>query len=242
MARPKSHLAAWLILPGDGPAASSRLASRLLGRTLGRVQQRNLRLFSLPRLNTRISIHPIMSSALRLVASFAVLFAALSPPDALAEPRIILGPAEPDEEPEVVETISGLSYDQLKRLRELRKWLEDRRMIRERIRLADPAHRESASQDSLFADRALFAPLGQRYAGKLPDPRPADARTLKLPPLPRFEPEEPMAADSERASDGGETVAIQGEDSPPPRRVTHISPPPNPGARDPVQIEYELKP
>ena len=43
-----------------------------------------------------------------------------------AEPRIIIGPAEPDEAPEVVETVSGLSYDQLRRLRELRKWLEQR--------------------------------------------------------------------------------------------------------------------
>jgi hypothetical protein len=41
MARPKSRLAALLLLPGDDPAASSRLAGRLFGRAIGRVQQRN---------------------------------------------------------------------------------------------------------------------------------------------------------------------------------------------------------
>ena len=72
-----------------------------------------------------------------------------------AEPRILIGPTEPEEEPEVVDTVSGLSYDQLKRLRELRKWLDQRQMIREQIRLSQPEARKSA----LFADRQLLAPM-----------------------------------------------------------------------------------
>ncbi|MFM8442124.1 MAG: hypothetical protein ACKN9W_02140 [Methylococcus sp.] len=172
------------------------------------------------------------------LARVGALLLALSATAALAEPRIVIGPTEAEAEPEVVETISGLSYDQLKRLRELRKWLEQRQMIREQIRLSDPRNRERPGQSSLFADRQLFAPLGQRYSGKLPEPPSGERGTLKLPPLPRFEREDPAGAAESMADPSAEAR----EASAPRPGVTHITPPPNPKARDPVQIEYELNP
>lgn len=174
----------------------------------------------------------------RLFLRVGALLIALAASTAIAEPRIVIGPTEPEEEPEVVETISGLSYDQLKRLRELRKWLEQRQMIREQIRLSDPKNRERPEQSRLFADRQLFAPLGQRYSGKLPEPTTGDHPPLKLPPLPHFEREEPAGA----AGSAADPSAADRDANSPKPRVTHITAPPNPKTRDPVQIEYELKP
>ena len=173
-----------------------------------------------------------------MITRVGFLLLALSATATLAEPRIVIGPSEPEEEPEVVETISGLSYDQLKRLRELRKWLEQRQMIREQIRLSDPRNRERPEQSRLFADRQLFAPLGQRYSGKLPEPPAGERRALKLPPLPRFEREEP-AVETESAV----VPIVENPDASAAKPgVTHITAPPDPKARNRVQIEYELKP
>ena len=153
-------------------------------------------------------------------ALFAGLIAVMLSAPVQAEPRILIGPTEPEEEPEVVDTVSGLSYDQLKRLRELRKWLDQRQMIREQIRLSQPEARKSA----LFADRQLLAPMGQRADGKLPGLYRVDPKTLKLPPLPRFEDDDPNA----------EAAAAS-------HRITHITPPAPGGAGHP-QVEYALDP
>lgn len=172
-----------------------------------------------------------------------------APMPVMAEPRIVIGPTDSEEEPEIVETISGLSYDQLKRLRELRKWLEQRQMIREQIRLQQPRQRRLDADDPLSARRELLSPLGQRYAGRLPGPPPSAPRELKLPPLPQFEDGPPITSraempegvesnieDSERP-DGADEL------SPPAAgRVTHIYPPPPPGTGEGPQVEYELYP
>lgn len=170
-----------------------------------------------------------------------LLLGALLPAGAvLAEPRIVLGPSGPGEEPEVVETISGLSYDQLKRLRELRRWLEQRQMIREQTRLSRPENRQQARNGSLFNDRQLFAPLGQRFAGKLPEP-PPDPATLSLPPLPRFaakgESLDAPAATTDPAEPALSGDAAEARADNAVGRITHITPP-----SDGTQIEYELNP
>lgn len=162
---------------------------------------------------------------------------ALAPVGAAAEPRIVIGPTAAEEEPEIVETISGLSYDQLQRLRALRRWLDERQMIRERQRLQrsnDPPLRGP------FADRPLLAPLGQRYAGT--QPRSNERGRLKLPPLPSFgdyppEARIPAAADGLAATE----LPHAPDDHPEGHRITHITPP-APGAKDDPQIEYELHP
>jgi len=69
---------------------------------------------------------PPVIQSLAASAFLASLMAVMLSAPVQAEPRILIGPTEPEEEPEVVDTVSGLSYDQLKRLRELRKWLDQR--------------------------------------------------------------------------------------------------------------------
>lgn len=169
------------------------------------------------------------------------------PMPVVAEPRIVIGPTEPEGEPEIVETISGLSYDQLKRLRELRKWLEQRQMIREQIRLQQPRQRRLDTDDPEAARRQLLSPLGQRYAGRLPGPPPRAPEVLKLPPLPRFEDGPPITSRAEMPEEDAGTMddpaRSDGGDEPPPSsagRVTHIYPPPLSGAAEGPQIEYEL--
>lgn len=165
----------------------------------------------------------------------------LAPVIAAAEPRIVIGPTEAEEEPEIVETISGLSYDQLRRLRALRRWLDERQMIRERHRLRTP---QNPPLRGPFADRPLLAPLGQRYAETPPRPQPSDSGMLKLPPLPRFDNEPAETRDPTAADAGGLEVTespYAPAATPAGRRVTHITPPP-PGAEDDPQIEYELHP
>ena len=163
---------------------------------------------------------PPVIQSLAAPAFLAGLMAMILPVPGQAEPRIVVGPTDSEEEPEVVDTVSGLSYDQLKRLRELRKWLDQRQMIREQIRLSQP----EAGKSALFADRQLLAPMGQRADGKLPGRYRVDPKTLKLPPLPRFDDDDPNA----------EAAAAS-------RRITHITPPAPGGAGHP-QIEYELDP
>lgn len=160
-----------------------------------------------------------------------------------AEPRIIIGPAEPDEAPEVVETVSGLSYDQLRRLRELRKWLEQRQLIREQIQLQNAEDRRLDAPEKLFADRQLFAPLGQRYVESAPKPPRLTPEQMKLPPLPRFDPPEltEPAQDTGIPDSSGDSFSPdEPESETTPRRVTHITPPPQ--AQDQPQVEYELNP
>jgi hypothetical protein len=160
-----------------------------------------------------------------------------------AEPRMIIGPAEPDEAPEVVETVSGLSYDQLKRLRELRKWLEQRQLIREQIQLQNAESRRLGVPEKLFADRQLFAPLGQRYVETPPRPARLTAEQMKLPPLPRFDHPEPARSIEDAGSPETLSDPFPPDDDvsePAPRRVTHITPPPH--AADQPQVEYELNP
>lgn len=171
------------------------------------------------------------------------------PRPGLAEPRIVIGPTDPEEEPEIVETISGLSYDQLKRLRELRKWLEQRQMIREQIRLQQPGQRRLSDGDPLTVRRQLLAPLGQRYNGRLPGPPPPAPTALKLPPLPHFEDGPPITSRAEmpEAAEAmmDDSAGPDGGNERPPSpasRVTHIYPPPPPGAGEGPQVEYELRP
>jgi hypothetical protein len=162
----------------------------------------------------------------------------LAPVIAIAEPRIIIGPTEEEEEPEIVETISGLSFDQLRRLRELRRWLDERQMLREQFKLRNPQHRPLGGP---FADRPLLAPLGQRYAGNLSKPA---SEPLKLPPLPHFDGDLPSRAEPD--STGREPAGADATEEPPnaahQRRVTHITLPPKSGREDVPQIEYELQP
>ena len=159
------------------------------------------------------------------------------------EPRMIIGPSEPDEAPEVVETVSGLSYDQLKRLRELRKWLDQRQLIREQIQLQNAESRRLGAPEKLFADRQLFAPLGQRYVETPPRPPRLTAEQMKLPPLPRFDHPEPARSIEDAESLETLSDPFPRDDDvlePAPRRVTHITPPPQ--AEDQPQVEYELNP
>jgi hypothetical protein len=162
----------------------------------------------------------------------------LAPVIAAGEPRIVLGPTA-EEEPEIVETISGLSYDQLRRLRELRRWLDERQMLREQFKLRDPQNRPLGGP---LADRPLLAPLGQRYGGTLPKPA---SEPLKLPPLPTFDGALPSRA--EPGTPAWEPPGAAVTEAPPnetaaKRRVTHITLPPDNGREDAPQIEYELHP
>jgi len=186
----------------------------------------------------------------RLMKRLALIFTCLAemslvmtPLACPAEPRIIIGPAEPDEAPEVVETVSGLSYDQLRRLRELRKWLEQRQLIREQIQLQNAEDRRLDAPEKLFADRQLFAPLGQRYVEAPPRPPRLTPEQMKLPPLPRFDPSEPATSGQGAGSPGSSSDPFppdEDEAELTPRRVTHITPPPQ--AQDQPQVEYELNP
>ena len=156
---------------------------------------------------------------------------------------MIIGPSEPDEAPEVVETVSGLSYDQLKRLRELRKWLDQRQLIREQIQLQNAESRRLGAPEKLFADRQLFAPLGQRYVETPPRPARLTAEQMKLPPLPRFDHPETARSIEDAGSPETQRDPFPPDDDvsePAPRRVTHITPPPL--AEDQPQVEYELNP
>ncbi len=79
-----------------------------------------------------------------------------------AEPRIILGPTEPGESSESIETLSGLSYDQLRKLKELKQWIEDRQMARDRKKLNEATRSNPHETGHLFNDRELLTPLGNR--------------------------------------------------------------------------------
>jgi hypothetical protein len=178
-----------------------------------------------------------------LIASLFDVSLAATPRMGQCEARMIIGPSEPDEAPEVVETVSGLSYDQLKRLRELRKWLEERQLIREQIQLQNAESRRLNAPEKLFADRQLFAPLGQRYVESPPKPARLTPEQMKLPPLPRFLPAKPAAS----TKDAGHSESVRDpfpldDDASEPvsRQVTHITPPPP--AEDQPQVEYELNP
>ena len=162
---------------------------------------------------------------------------------AAAEPRIVIGPTEAEEEPEIVETISGLSYDQLRRLRALRRWLDERQMIREQRGLQSP---QNPSLRGPFADRPLLSPLGQRYAERLPLSQPGGPGMLKLPPLPHFDAKPSETRDPTTTTAGADGLSTPetpyaSAATPVGRRITHITPPP-PGAEDDPQIEYELHP
>ena len=185
--------------------------------------------------------------AIRIARSLCLL-TALVPALSLGEPRILIGPTEPEEEPEVVDTISGLSYDQLKRLRELRKWLEERQMIREQRQLG---HRSLRPNGELFSDRELLSPLGQRYSDRLPAFSARSGGGLTLPPLPHFDtrdddvgasraelPFTPLPDPAGAATTP--TAPTQPATSPEGRRITHIFMPTPAGQDDAPQIEYEL--
>jgi hypothetical protein len=178
-----------------------------------------------------------------IIACLLQISLGVTPLLGFGEPRMIIGPSEPDEAPEVVETVSGLSYDQLKRLRELRKWLEQRQLIREQIQLQNAESRRLGAPEKLFANRQLFAPLGQRYVETPPRPARLTAEQMKLPPLPRFDHPEPARSIEDAESLENLNAPFPRDDDvlePAPRRVTHIAPPPQ--AKDQPQVEYELKP
>lgn len=183
-----------------------------------------------------------MKAAPIIFVCLAETLLGIIPQAALGEPHLIIGPTEQDEAPEVVETISGLSYDQLKRLRELRKWLEQRQMIREQIQLQETEDLVTGSPERLFSDRQLFAPMGQRSVEAKPRPR-LTPEQMKLPPLPRFDEEGAVVSGDETMGDAtvveDESLADETPATSRPR-VTHISPPPL--ALDRPQIEYELNP
>ena len=155
----------------------------------------------------------------------------------LAEPHILVGPSEPDEEPEAVETISGLSYDQLKKLRELRKWLDDRQKIRDERDLK--AALTEPQSLSLFKDREILTPLGQRAPILNIKPPSQEGEDLKLPPLPRFD-ESKEDIEINEALQGGPLPDLV--KSKHPSKVTHITPPPIGDHQEGVQVEYELSP
>jgi hypothetical protein len=112
----------------------------------------------------------------------------LLPLDIQAEPRIILGPTEPGEAPESIETLSGLSYDQLRKLKELKQWIEDRQMARDRKKLDEATRSSPHETGNLFNDRELLAPLGNRTtpleSGIWPR---SNASSLNLNPLTAWE-------------------------------------------------------
>ena len=148
-------------------------------------------------------------------------------PFAYAEPQILIGPSEPDEEPEAVDTISGLSYDQLKKLRELRKWLDARQKIRDERDLK--ALLTESQSLSLFKERELLTPLGQRAPSLKIKSHGTEGEVLKLPPLPRFD-------------DSSWKRGLDQAPPSPPSAVTHMTPPPSGHQKDGVQVEYELSP
>jgi len=178
-----------------------------------------------------------------IIACLVEISLGVNPIACYGEARIVIGPSEPDEAPEVVETVSGLSYDQLKRLRELRKWLEQRQLIREQIQLQNAESRRLGASEKLFADRQLFAPLGQRYVETPPRPQRLTPEQMKLPPLPRFDQATPARSIEDEGGSHDPNAPNQRDDiasETVPRRVTHITPPPQ--AEDQPQIEYELNP
>ena len=154
-----------------------------------------------------------------------------------AEPQILIGPSEPDEEPEAVDTISGLSYDQLKKLRELRKWLDARQKIRDERDLK-AAFMEPQSL-SLFKERELLTPLGQRAPSFKIKSHGAEGEELKLPPLPRFD---DLSGDDQRSPGRALRHSKQVTSPNSPSAVTHITPPAPGNQKDGVQVEYELSP
>lgn len=183
-----------------------------------------------------------MKAAPIILACLTETLLGISPRVARGEPQLIIGPTESDEAPEVVETISGLSYDQLKRLRELRKWLDQRQMIREQIQLQETEDLDTGAQGRLFSDRQLLAPMGQRTVETKPRAR-LTPEQMKLPPLPRFDDDGALVSGEETM---GDAMVVEDDllaDETPVTsrpRVTHISPPPL--AQDRPQVEYELNP
>ena len=103
-----------------------------------------------------------MAQPLMFKSCLPFLLLLLLPIEIQAEPRIILGPTEPGETPESIETLSGLSYDQLRKLKELKQWIEDRQMARDRNKLDEAIRSSPREADHLFNDRELLAPLGNR--------------------------------------------------------------------------------
>lgn len=176
------------------------------------------------------------------------VFLIMIPTLSVAEPRILLGPTESSEEPETIETISGLSYDQLKKLRELRKWLEERQLIRDKLvkdQIRLPSH---THEGSLFSDRELFSPLGQRYSDFVSDPPPGDTTPLKFRPLPEFNNDPSGESGTDLDSNSSYHIRIMKyklkrkfKASEKRSRVTHIVMPP-PLSKDSPQIEYEINP
>ncbi|NBY22338.1 MAG: hypothetical protein EBQ73_05710 [Gammaproteobacteria bacterium] len=154
----------------------------------------------------------------------------------LAEPHILVGPSEPDEEPEAVETISGLSYDQLKKLRELRKWLDDRQKIRDERDLK--AALTQPQSLSLFKEREILTPLGQRAPSLKIKSQSQEGEDLKLPPLPRFD-ESKEESEIDEAIQGGPLPDLVKSKNP--SKVTHITPPPpwRPSRGGPGRIRIE---
>lgn len=152
-----------------------------------------------------------------------------------AEPHILVGPSDADEEPVSVDRISGLTYDQLKKLRELRKWLDAREKIREERALRREAQETRAL--SFFKDRELLTPLGQRAPQRSLNSQRSEDPPLNLPPLPVFE--------DSQGQEESESNAIPASENAPhkmPPRLSHITPPPRPEDRDSVQMEFELSP
>lgn len=98
------------------------------------------------------------------LGAWAVGLAAFSGPSSSGEARITVVSPEAGESAEWApeSRTYGFSGQQLLRLRELRTWLAERRLQRQDGVLAEPGRRPLDL--SVYPDRQILTPLGQRYA------------------------------------------------------------------------------
>jgi hypothetical protein len=92
---------------------------------------------------------------------------------------------------------------------------------------------------SLFKEREILTPLGQRAPSLKIKSQSQEGEDLKLPPLPRFD-ESKEESEIDEAIQGGPLPDLVKSKNP--SKVTHITPPPLGGHQEGVQVEYELSP
>jgi hypothetical protein len=158
--------------------------------------------------------------------------------------------AEAAEEP--APTLPGFSGDQLQRLRTLRAWLERRKEERQSGGAIDP-DRKPPRELTVYSDRQLLTPLGQRYAlgfqknrrnGELPTlriGRGADGRihhryVFSPPEQAEAEPETPTPlepTDSRRLSASAGALASR-------QRIVRVWTPEPQDPETAPRLEYEL--
>lgn len=162
-------------------------------------------------------------------------------------------PPETEAAEEPAPTLPGFSGDQLQRLRALRTWLERRKEERQSGGVIDP-DRKPPRELTVYSDRQLLTPLGQRYAlgfqknrrnGELPIlhiGRGADGRIrhryiLSPPEQAEAEPETPSppepAAYRRPPSAGSGTLASR-------QRIVRLWTPEPPDLRTSPRLDYEL--